>query len=270
MHWVYEHEGLKYRMKSTSPISLNMNPNTAGMEMGMGHLSMKNLIMQMGDRSLHCNPYHLPIPCRYVLILQRSQLQSRSLLKPHICTPYWPISFFGDQLPTPLTLNSAMCNCPAPLFPPASLAHLLITHCQGVIHWKGCWYWLQSNSRMQWWFHWRVLQAMQENVTVGFMSLWPTTTPPPICHLIFLYIGLYNMAHPNVSNCTNPLYPLCRCAHAYQEETWAQGSYHPPSPYPQTSKSREPCRRSWLSLGWCPNEMSYTKVHTCLDLSPFV
>ena len=38
MHWVYEHEGLKYRMKSTSPISLNMNPNTAGMGMGMGCL----------------------------------------------------------------------------------------------------------------------------------------------------------------------------------------------------------------------------------------
>ena len=70
----------------------------------MACLSAENLIMRMEDRSLPCNPYHVPIPCMHILILHRSQLQSLPLLAPHTCTPYWPTLFFGDQLPLPLPL----------------------------------------------------------------------------------------------------------------------------------------------------------------------
>src|ERR1700734_1260018 len=121
----------------------------------MGCLSMENLIMRMGDRSLPRNPYHVPVPHTHVLILYMSRLQSLPLLAPHTRAPYWPTSFFWGTTPaptptpTPLTFNSAMCNCPAPLFCPTCIAHLLMAHrvhCQGVVHCQGCQYQLQLNS----------------------------------------------------------------------------------------------------------------------------
>jgi hypothetical protein len=238
-HWVYEHEGLIQDSGWRAWASSTRIWTQTQQEHEWGIWAWRTQLWGWGmGPCLVTNITYVPIPCTHVLILHTSQLQSLPLLAPHTCAPYCPTSFFWGTTPAPtptptppLTFNSAMCNCPAPLFHPTCVAHLLMAHqvrCWGVIPLPRVS--ISTSAELE---DAAVVSSKDAGGHAGECygrfrvprSIRPT--PPPIYHLISLYIGPYNTPHPNIPNSTNPLGPSSGYAHAYWEDTQAQNSYRP-------------------------------------------
>jgi hypothetical protein len=133
---------------------------------------------------------------------------------------FWGPTPAPTSTPTPPpTLNLAMFNCSAPLFRPASLLSLLPR--SNLLPKVS----ILTSAELE---DATVVSAKSAGGCAGECydrfcvprSIHPT--PPPIHHLISLYICLYNTSHPNISNSTNPLCPSSGCAHAYREKTQAR------------------------------------------------